>query len=364
LHKERLKAAIPEEVVAQGIKPAKCKPIKTSGSTGTPLRIYLGPAEERWQRAVAWRILFEHGFRWRFRTLEIRMTLDRGFLVQMIGVAPKDWLSILDPPESWVRCLIEKQHQVIVASASTLNTLAETIRALNLKVIPPRIVISDSETLTPVTRRSIRQALGTDPVDVFGLVELSNFAWQCEQRDGFHVSADSHIVEVATHPGEAVGPIIATGLGMWTMPIIRYYTGDLAEVDPEPCLCGRSLPLLRRIYGRAIDSVILPSGRRLLWPFFHETLGEYGELRQWRVIQTDLQHLEIQLVIPDGDLILLERIKTDLCHALPEKIKLGVKRVDNIQIEPGEKARMIISRETSKSDEIRSRIFPPFEKGG
>ena len=63
LSKERLKAAGPQEVVAQGIEVGKCTSVKTSGSTGIPLQIYLGPAEEQWHRAVALRILFEHGFR-------------------------------------------------------------------------------------------------------------------------------------------------------------------------------------------------------------------------------------------------------------------------------------------------------------
>ena len=144
----------------------------------------------------------------------------------------------------------------------------------------------------------MQRVLGTDPIDVFGLVELSNFAWECELREGFHVSTDSHIVEVDASPGKP-GPLIATALGMWTMPIIRYATGDLAELDSRPCPCGRGLPLLKHLYGRAVDSVLLPRGGRLFWPFFHEVLGRYPELRQWRVVQEDAGRLRLQVVVPE-----------------------------------------------------------------
>jgi hypothetical protein len=111
--------------------------------------------------------------------------------------------------------------------------------------------------------------------------------------------------------------------------------------------------MLSRIYGRAVDSVVLPSGGQLLWPFFHEILGSYNELRQWRIIQTDMQHLKVQLVIPGDNLILLERIKTDLRCALPEEIELRMERVDTIPIRLGEKVRMIISQVS-----VPSRLSP------
>jgi phenylacetate-CoA ligase len=350
LSKQRLKEATPDEVVARGIHPHQCATVDTSGSTGTPLRIFLGAVDQQWQRAVAWRILFEHGFRWTDRTLEIRMALGQRFLVQRLGLAPKEWVSILDPPESWARRMVEMRPDVVVASPGTLHALADAIELLKLNPSPPRLVFSDSETLSPITRRLVRRVLGTDPVDVYGLVELSHFAWECEYRSGFHVSADSHIVEVAA-ASDKPGPIIATALGMWTMPIIRYDTGDLAEVDATPCPCGRSLPLLKRLHGRGIDSVALRDGRRIFWQFFHETLGRYDELRQWRILQDKAGEIQLQLVTAHDNHDLLSRIESDLQHALPGELRLRVERIERIPLIPGEKTRMIISKVRTAPDE-------------
>jgi phenylacetate-CoA ligase len=295
LSKPRLKAAEVHEVLARGVPPERCAIVTTSGSTGVPLRIYLGPADQRWQRVVAWRILFEHGFRWTDRTLEIRMTLGQTYAIQRLGLAPKDWVSILAGPATWAQYLTKTRYAVVMAGASTLHALAETVQALGIPPPQPRLIVSDSEPLTPRTRHLVHCALGTNPIDVYGLVELSNFAWECEQRCGLHVSSDSHIVEVDAPHGRS-GRLIATALGMWTMPIIRYDTGDLAEAETQPCSCGRSMPRLRHLYGRAIDSVRLPDGRQLFWPFFHEMLGRYQAIQQWQILQEDTQSLRLQLV--------------------------------------------------------------------
>lgn len=124
LQKHRLKEATPDEAVARGTRPHHCATVETSGSTGTPLRILLGAIDQQWQRAVAWRILFEHGFRWTDRTLEIRMTFGQRFFVQRLGLAPKEWVSLLDPPEFWARRMVETTPDVIVASAGTAACLS------------------------------------------------------------------------------------------------------------------------------------------------------------------------------------------------------------------------------------------------
>lgn len=343
LSKERLKDA-GQDALALGINPASCVVVSTSGSTGTPMQIFLGPHEVCWQRAVAWRVLFENGFRWRNRTLEIRRTIGPSFLGQRFGLAPKDWCDLTEPPESWAELLAKRQHEVVVAGASTLVALAEAYQERNLPMAP-RLIVSDAETLSPSARSAIRAGLGSDPVDVYGLVELSNFAWQCPERNTFHVSADSHIVEVveSEEMPAKLGHVIATDLGMWTMPIIRYDTGDLAEHGDGSCPCQRTLPTLSRVIGRAVDSVKLPSGRRLPWPFFHEILGGFAKLKRWRIHQTRCDAIQLELVIDDKDNTLVEEISAALRDQMPEKLHIEWVRREQITDSLPDKTRMIVS---------------------
>ena len=335
LSKERLRATAPAARVAHFVRLAACRKVSTSGSTGSPLHIFLDAADQRWQRVTAWRVLFEHGYRLTDRTLEIRMTAGERFFVQSLGVARKDWLSLLDSPSSWVGHLERTRPDVVVAGASTLLALAEACPVAR-SLPSPRLVFSDSEPLTPPMRQLVAERLGRDPIDVFGLVELSNFAWQCEKRRGYHVSADSHIVEIE-HDG---GTMIVTDLGLWGMPMIRYDTGDAAERESAPCPCGRVLPRLRQIHGRAVESVVLPSGRRLFWPFFHELLGRFAEIRQWRVLALPGQAVRVQLAADAG---MLPGVRRALAEAVPEAQAWVVETVAEIPRRPGEKLRLVVT---------------------
>lgn len=344
LRKGVLKAAAAHDVLAGGTDRSQCTVVCTSGSTGVPLKMYLGPFETQWQRAAAWRILFEHGYRWTDRTLEIRMTPGPSHWMQKLGIAPKDWLSILDPPLFWAQCLAKKKHQIIVASATTLGALAEAVESAGLEVKAPRLIISDSETLPPSARELVHRVLKTDPIDVFGLVEVSNFAWQCELRSGYHVSADSHLVEIDAAPGD-IGPMIITDLQMRTMPIIRYDCGDMAQSmrEGQTCGCGRTLPIIPQVFGRAIDSVLLPDNRRLYWPFFHEILGAQEEILQWRVTQTSAREIRLQLALLDREMDRTESIAAEIRKQLPRDIELVTELVERFEYAPNQKVRQVIS---------------------
>ena len=339
LTKAALQAARGGETVARGIDPATCKVVFTSGSTGAPLQIVLGRFERCWNRAVAWRILFEHGFRWTDRTLEIRMTPGTAYGLQRLGIAPKDWLTIMTPPEEWARRLMRDRHACVVAGAGTLELLADALAGQRVR--PPRVLISDSEPLTPRARARVRDALGTDPVDVYGLEEVSNFAWQCEQHEGLHVSADSHVVEVAAPPGET-GQLLVTALGMWTMPIIRYETGDLAAWSPDPCACGRTLPVLSTLHGRSVDSIVTTDGRHLLWPFFHELLGAEPDILRWQVRQQTRSHIVVHTVLRDPAPGAAASVETRLRHHLPPGLHVDVRPVADIPLEANGKRRLVV----------------------
>jgi len=334
LTKDRLRTTAPQNRLAQGMGLDDCRVIATSGSSGSPLQLYFNAADQRWQRATAWRVLFEHGYRLSDRTMEIRVIFGDRFFIQSLGVARKDWLSLLDPPSSWLSHLERTRPEVLVAGASTLAALAEACSG-NQPTHRPRLIFSDSEPLTPTMRDLIRRRLGSDPIDMFGLAELSNFAWQCEKRAGFHISADSHLVEVDDN-----GAMVVTDLGLWGAPMVRYHTGDHAEWEPLPCSCGRSLPHLRQIHGRAIESIVLPSGRRVFWPFFHEVLGAFSEIRQWRVVAPPGQTPLVQLA---AEPTVVPVVRRALVEAVPEASDWAIEALTEIPRRPGNKQPLVLT---------------------
>src|SRR5215472_7700535 len=105
---------------------------------------------------------------------------------------------------------------------------------------------------------------------------------------------------IRNDPGRPCGPgasgkVVVTALYNYAMPLLRYAVGDIAEVG-APCGCGRTLPVLSRILGRARDVVVLPSGARRYAYFGSKAIANFTEIVQFQLAQKSLYDLEVRLV--------------------------------------------------------------------
>src|SRR5262249_57510260 len=104
------------------------------------------------------------------------------------------------------------------------------------------------------------------------------------------VQSENLLLEVLDERGRPCGPgetgrVVVTTLHNFAMPLIRYAIGDYATVGP-PCPCGRGLPVLTRIMGRARNMLTLPDGKQI-WPYFAgENLSGLAPTRQYQLVQT------------------------------------------------------------------------------
>jgi phenylacetate-CoA ligase len=166
-------------------------------------------------------------------------------------------------------------------------------------------IVATSEVLTEPQRALMQRVFGA-PVQVeYGCGEVGPIAYQCE-RGSLHILTVNLFVEVLrpdgspANPGET-GEIVITDLTNQAMPIIRYRIGD-SGVLGGPCACGRGLPVLARIWGRAYDFILAPDGRRFHGEFFmylFEDLRREGlPIGQFKVIQHSADALEFLVVTP------------------------------------------------------------------
>jgi phenylacetate-coenzyme A ligase PaaK-like adenylate-forming protein len=91
----------------------------------------------------------------------------------------------------------------------------------------------------------------------YGMTEMGlGGAMACEIRDGYHIrEADLYIEIIDPDTGKVVpdgeeGEIVFTTLTRQAMPLIRYRTGDISHIIPEPCPCGSILKRLARVGSR------------------------------------------------------------------------------------------------------------------
>lgn len=280
---------------------------QSSGSTGSPL-VTRGTA---WTQLL-WHALLLRDHLWHDRDLRgklaaIRSTTGETRLVNwgpataafITGESVVRGLSVdIDEQLRW---LALENPDYLLAYATNVQALAE--RSLQLGLALPRLKQARTygEMLRPEARGVVRKAWGVEIADSYSSEELGYIALQCPEHEHYHVQAESLIVEVLDEsgvpcdPGET-GQIVVSTLHNFAMPLLRYASGDYAEVG-ESCACGRGLPVLRRIVGRQRNMLVRPDGVRH-WPSFpSETWREIAPVQQIQLTQDAIDHIAAQLVM-------------------------------------------------------------------
>jgi len=161
-----------------------------------------------------------------------------------------------------------------------------------------------SEIVDDTMRELCEEVFGCRIVHNYATAETGYLALQCPETSNFHVQSEFARVEVVNdegrpcEPGE-IGKVLLTPLHNFATPLIRYEVGDLAEVG-GPCPCGRGLPVLKRIVGRAFDYLTLPSGERRHVDSGYYQLCKIACIREFQVVQRALNRIEVILVLSRG----------------------------------------------------------------
>ena len=141
-----------------------------------------------------------------------------------------------------------------------LRDAGQDPRALGL-----RYGLFGAEPWTEGMRGRLETLWGVTASDFYGLSELigPGVAGECPAQDGLHINDDHFLPEVVDPAsGDPLGPgkegeLVLTALTREALPMLRYRTGDLTSLNPEPCACGRTTVRMARVKGRSDDMVVI-----------------------------------------------------------------------------------------------------------
>lgn len=281
---------------------------ESSGSTGMPL-VTLGSA---WTQLM-WQALLLRDHLWHRRDLRGKLAAirsktadgrapDWGPATAAFGTGPSVVRSLAASLDDQLRWLAAEDPEYVLSFATNLQALASRSRELGVRLPRLRQARTYGEMLRPEARGIVREAWGVEIADSYSSEELGYIALQCPEHEHYHVQSESLVVEVlnddgtSCDPGET-GQIVVSTLHNFAMPLLRYASGDYAEVG-GPCACGRGLPVLRRIVGRQRNMLLRPDGTRY-WPSFPSELwAKIAPVEQFQVIQRDRSSVELRVVAP------------------------------------------------------------------
>ena len=341
----------------------------TSGTTGSPLDVY-------WDRnvcivtnAVDWRQKRWGGVKYRDR---IALLLGRMIVPAKRSTPPfwrmnyvhnQLWMSAFHMNDKNLEHYVDKistyQPVAIEGYPSTVYILARHIVSKG-QVLPVRAVFTSSETLYPFQRETIERAFNCKIFDYYGMAERVVFATECQAHSGRHLNFEYGFTEIVDADGVGVadgenGTLVSTSLQNYGMPLIRYKTSDVSNIQSSVCKCGRQMPLLSEVTTKAEDIVTRPDGTMISPSILTHPFKPMYNIEESQIIQEDLSHITIKIVkragYSDNDSrVLLEKFQ----ERVGKDIIVNIDFVDSIPRTKSGKFRWVISKVSASSKHAES----------
>ena len=247
----------------------------TGGSSGEPLVFYIGKERVSHDVAAKWRAT-----RWWDVDIGDREIVVWGSPIELAAQDRVRWLrdrilrTRLLPAfemsdaklDEFVATIRAFRPKMLFGYPSALAHIAwhATARGVRMDDLGIRVAFVTSERLYDDQRAAIESAFACRVANGYGGRDAGFIAHECP-AGGMHMTAEDVIVETIDPQGRPVpegepGEIVVTHLATRDYPFVRYRTGDIGVLQAEKCACGRGLPLLKEVQGRATDFVVSSSG--------------------------------------------------------------------------------------------------------
>ncbi len=243
--------------------------------------------------------------------------------------------------EKQIMLLKDFQSTALVATPSYAEYIGEKAREMGvLDELNLKLGLFGSEGCTVEMRDQIEKTLGLFVTDNYGMSELMGpgISGDCRERCGMHINEDHFYCEVIDPKTEQVlpkgsqGELVVTTLTKEGIPMLRYRTKDITQIDYEPCRCGRTFARMAKIKGRSDDMLkirgvnVFPSQIESVLMGFDEIAPHY-QLVITRVDCSD--RLEVKVELADGSLLEdyaeLEKLRGRIHHGLKTVLGLDTK---------------------------------------
>lgn len=308
----------------------------TSGTTGKPMTLWwslrtvrgwYALAEARWRR---WHSVSRHD-RWIMLGGQLIIPVSQSrppFWVHNVGMNQLYMSSYHLSPRFfsyYIDAIIAYNPTHLMGYPSSISALAHAVLESKRHDLQLTLVSTNAEPLYEYQRSAIAAAFKCPVRETYGMGEIVVHASECA-AGRLHLWPEVGLVEVMDDgrvlSDGSSGELVCTGLFNADMPLIRYRVGDQGVLagGPDKCQCGRSLPIIMSVEGRADDVIYTVDGRSIgrLDPIFKGDLP----IREAQIIQDALDCIRVRYV-PTPD------FGTDHERVIAQRLK---ERVGNVKV--------------------------------
>ncbi len=339
-----------KNLLADGSDVAKLRSEATSGTTGTPFIVFMDDATYLYVKAMQWQ---QH--RWFGYSHREWAGMCAGYqVIPLTRSQPPFWItnragkqihfSAYHLKEQFLGSYADKIEssgiQFLQGYPSAIGLIARYI-ARSGRVIPLKGVILSSEPVEIWHREAIRAAFRCPIINYFAQGERTLTAMNCPSTDDLHVRSELAILEPpAAASNDGHPETIVTCLTNFSMPLIRYNTGDRFERSDRSCTCGRSHPLVKspdEPHGRG-DAILSMTGSAVPAPAFNFPIHNVRGISMSQIVQPAPDGIVLKLVTdetfdPACEGTLIEKYRSMLGRGA----KVRVEHVQDIERTPNGK---------------------------
>ena len=330
--------------------------ISTAGTSGKPLKFYIGSDRSQIEYACLVSSWGRTGFR-----IGMTMAVFRGRVVpenskglhheydpllkqhfySNFHMNDQNMHRYMDHVKSIGPCFLH-------VYPSSVANLARFLQRSGIE--PPQNIlgiIAESENIYPEQRQMVEKVFGRRYFSSYGHTEKLVAAAECEKSTNYHVWPTYGYFELlddngnpVTTPGQR-GEIVGTGFINTVVPFIRYRTGDYATYVGDRCNeCGRDHTVIADIRGhRTQETLVAGDGSRISWTALNVHDDTFENVLQFQFYQATPGLALLRLVPAPGfnekDRV---RIQENLGRKFDNRLEFEICMADAIPLSKSGKA--------------------------
>ena len=340
-------------------KKATLKTMSTSGSTGTPFKIYQGPDKVLRNRAdllFFYRIGgYDPGDRLYYMRIWTEMNkrsklklVEENF--RMFNTSNLDKVGAKNFVETMTS---DKSQKVLLGFPSSFAALMEYIDEDNTLRWNIKTILTQAEALAGSTKRKMQKVFKCPVVAIYSNQENGVLAQQpATGEDYFELNTGSYYIEFLKLDADVPAKeneearIVVTDLFNKAVPLIRYDTEDIGVYGYYLDKKGNKRRILKKIIGRKADYLYSNQGERLSPYIIITLMWKHEGIKQCQIVQEELDEVTIKLVYR-GEArreAIETALGTELMQVFGKDTRLKFEVLDHIPQEASGKRKYIISR--------------------
>ena len=344
LTKDEIRNWILPEVNANPQKYKYWSAMSTSGSSGTPLTVYLSPMEYAKQNANWIRIGQSNGYKLRYKTFTLRdpsiikKRNGKDSIIQRICIARRECLSSLCNGKEIYEYWNQYKPDYVYIQRSKLFQTLMYVEKHNYALFVPKLCVVIGEGVDKEAYLLFDKHLHGVFCSSYGSVETGACTFSRKGTVNPHIiTRDTHAINIYQ------GRIVITNLFISGFPIINYDINDGGEF-----ITLNGTTYLTNILGRTNDFLTLKNGTTVSYQSFYTIMEKKDNILQFRVIQETYSHIHIQLVEKNNNFdkeIIEQEITEEVKNIIPDNyIVLTYEWLEELEPDENGKRRFIISK--------------------